>query len=112
MKRKALFYLFLIGPLALMNLVWSYSRWEWLYWFSWAYLACEIILAGCLLIFMPKKVLEMKAFIENTEYKPLILWSEQHFACIYIGIILSLAGIVYLYFFIWAFSENLVPGRQ
>jgi hypothetical protein len=108
-KRKFLFYSIVIGPLILMNLLWSIYRPLWLYWFSRFYLGWEIIVVGCLLIFAPQKVVEIKAFIENIENQPLLPWSEKHFTYIYLGIIILALGGFVMNSMIQAYINNIVP---
>ncbi len=107
-KKQILFLFFLYGPLIFMRIWWTITGSEWLYWFSWSYLAWGIILTGCLLIFAPKIFWELGAFLENTQPKPFPYWSEKHFSFIYLGIIILGLGVGYFYLFIQAFTHNVI----
>jgi hypothetical protein len=105
-KRQILLCSIAFGPIAIMRILWTIYGTKWLYFFSWSYIAWEIILVGCAFIFIPKKVAEFLAFIENIEYRPLWTWSEKHFTYIYFGIIVVALGVAYMYLFIQALVNN------
>jgi uncharacterized membrane protein len=108
--KKFLRYLLLLSPFIVVNIIRNiYIENPILYWALTSFLPFAVIFIGFLLIFAPQKVLEIHAWYKGVEKEPFEVWSRAHINCLWLGPVLILMGLFYLYTMIQDFPGNVLP---